>query len=103
MARNLERSRKQASAVLPITAETVGKLTEQEIDVFDLFLARFGKLQDFLVSKLFRSVALASLEDIHSDVSILDMLGPVRTIERCAVAPGWPPIKARGERFGHSK
>jgi hypothetical protein len=101
MARNLERSRKQASAVLPITAETVGKLTEQEIDVFDLFLARFGKLQDFLVSKLFRSVALASLEDIHSDVSILDMLRRMEKFGIIDSADSWLQLRLLRNAFAH--
>lgn len=101
MARNLERSRKQASAVLPITADTVDELTDEEIDVFDLFLARFGKLQDFLVSKLFRSVALASLEDIHADVSILDMLRRMEKFGIIDSADDWLQLRMLRNAFAH--
>ena len=40
----------------------------------DLYLGRFSKLQDFITSKLFRSIALASLEDTSQDISLIDTL-----------------------------
>lgn len=101
MARNLDRSRNQAAPALPVTAEEVSMLTDERIDIFDLFLARFGKLQDFLVSKLFRSAALASLEDIHADVSVLDMLRRMEKFGIIDSADSWLQLRMLRNAFAH--
>jgi len=74
MLHHLERSYHQVAAELPLQAEQINKLTDARIDRLDLYLGRFSKLQDFIVSKLFRSVAMASLEDTSQDVSLIDTL-----------------------------
>ena len=71
---HLERSYRKIAADLPLQGEQIRNLSDDQIDRLDLYLGRFGKLQDFIVSKLFRSVALASLEDTSQDVSLLDTL-----------------------------
>jgi hypothetical protein len=74
MLHHIERSYHQIATELPLQAELVQKLDDDQIDRLDLYLGRFSKLQDFIVSKLFRSVAVASLDDTHQDVSLLDTL-----------------------------
>jgi hypothetical protein len=74
MLSHLQRSYDQVAADLPLNPAGVNALSHEQIDRLDLYLARFGKLQDFLVSKLFRSVAMASLEDTSQDVSLIDSL-----------------------------
>jgi len=71
---HLDRSYRQIAPDLPLEGKQVRTLGEEQIDRLDLYLGRFGKLQDFIVSKLFRSVALASLEDTSQDVSLIDTL-----------------------------
>lgn len=71
---HLERSRTQIEGDLPLKAIQIRELRDEQIDRLDLFLGRFGKLQEFLVSKLFRSIAVSSLEDTSQDVSLLDNL-----------------------------
>lgn len=71
---HLERSYHQLDPIMPIGVEQVPRLSNEAIDKLDLYLSRFGKLQDFIVGKLFRALARASLEDISQDVSALDTL-----------------------------
>ncbi|MCF6237167.1 MAG: hypothetical protein L3J70_12490 [Gammaproteobacteria bacterium] len=59
------RSRQQIADDVPLQPEQVSQLDDAQIDRLDLYLARFSKLQDFITSKLFRFVALASLEDTN--------------------------------------
>jgi len=74
MLHHLERSYHQVTDELPLQLDHINKLTDAQIDRLDLYLGRFSKLQDFIVSKLFRSLALASLEDTSQDVSLIDTL-----------------------------
>ena len=71
---HLRRSHDQVGSRLPLDAEKVRKLSDEDIDQLDLYLSRFGKLQDFMVGKLFRALARASLEDTSQDISVLDTL-----------------------------
>ncbi|WP_303908715.1 hypothetical protein [Thiohalomonas denitrificans] len=101
MARNLERSREQAGRDLPVTPQDVSRLTDEQIDRLDLFLARFGKLHDFIVSKLSRSVALASLEDTSGDVSVLDMLRRMEKFGIVESADDWQQLRLLRNSFAH--
>ena len=74
MLHHLDRSYRQVASDLPLEGKQVRELGEEQIDRLDLYLARFGKLQDVIVSKLFRSVSLASLDDTSQDVSLIDTL-----------------------------
>ncbi|GAB4354832.1 MAG: hypothetical protein Kow0060_06200 [Methylohalobius crimeensis] len=44
---HLKRSYSQAATLLPLSSQQMAKLTDDEIDRLDLYLSRFGKLQDF--------------------------------------------------------
>jgi len=74
MHHHLERSHQQIVDDIPLQAGQVSQLSDEQIDRLDLYLGRFSKLQDFITSKLFRSVTLASLEDTSQDVSLIDTL-----------------------------
>ncbi len=74
MRHHLERSHQQIADDVPLQAGQVSQLNDDQIDRLDLYLGRFSKLQDFITSKLFRSVTLASLEDTSQDVSLIDTL-----------------------------
>ncbi len=74
MHHHLERSHHQITGDVPLQPGQVSKLNDDQIDRLDLYLGRFSKLQDFITSKLFRSVTLASLEDTSQDVSLIDTL-----------------------------
>jgi hypothetical protein len=63
MHHHLGRSHQQIADDMPLRPGQVSQLDDDRIDRLDLYLGRFSKLQDFITSKLFRSVALASLED----------------------------------------
>jgi len=101
MHHHLERSHQQITAQLPLQPEQISTLNEDQIDILDLYLARFGKLQDFMVSKLFRSVALAGLEDTSQDVSLLDTL---RRMEKYGIIQNlddWLEIRLLRNSFAH--
>lgn len=71
---HLDRSHQQIIDDIPLQSGKVAQLTDDQIDQLDLYLGRFSKLQDFITSKLFRSIALASLDDTSQDVSLIDTL-----------------------------
>ncbi len=74
MQHHLERSHQQISDDVLLQPGQVSQLDDAQIDRLDLYLGRFSKLQDFITSKLFRSVTLASLEDTSQDISLIDTL-----------------------------
>jgi hypothetical protein len=98
---HLERSHQQISELLPITKERVESLSNEEIDELDLYLSRFGKLQDFIASKLFRAIARASLEDTSRDVSLLDTLHRMEKFGVIESTDTWADIRLLRNAFAH--
>jgi len=93
MHHHLTRSRQQIAHDVPLQPEQVSQLDDAQIDRLDLYLGRFSKLQDFITSKLFRSVALASLEDTSQDVSLIDTLRRMEKYDIVHDFDGWLGIR----------
>ncbi|WP_163560594.1 hypothetical protein [Halomonas sp. NO4] len=98
---HLQRSWKAIQADLPVTAEQVSRLDDDTIDRLDLFLSRFGKLQDFMAGKLFRALARASLEDTAQDVSLMDTLNRMEKFGVLGSIDDWLEIRLLRNAFAH--
>lgn len=57
---------------LPLTGESVVKLSDNEVEHIDQIIYRFSKLQDAIGHKLFKSILIALDEDV-SDKSAIDV------------------------------
>ncbi len=101
MHHHLERSRQQIAGDVPLQPEQVSQLDDAQIDRLDLYLGRFSKLQDFITSKLFRSVALASLEDTSQDVSLIDILRRMEKYDIVHDFDDWLEIRLLGNSLTH--
>ena len=101
MAQHLERSWQAIQQDLPLSAEQVVALDDEAIDRLDLFLGRFGKLQDFMAGKLFRALARASLEDTSQDVSLLDTLNRMEKFGVLENLDDWLKIRLLRNAFAH--
>ncbi|MCG6658068.1 hypothetical protein HOP52_09905 [Halomonas campisalis] len=101
MAQYLERSWQAIQQDVPLSAEQVASLDDDAIDRLDLFLGRFGKLQDFMAGKLFRALARASLEDTSQDVSLLDTLNRMEKFGVLEHLDDWLQIRLLRNAFAH--
>jgi len=101
MHHHLERSRQQIAGDVPLQPEQISQLDDAQIDRLDLYLARLSKLQDFITSKLFRSVALASLEDTSQDVSLIDALRRMEKYDIIHDFDEWLGIRLLRNSFTH--
>lgn len=90
---NLRRSLDSVGKDIPLASKEISGLSNEQVDRIDLFLSRFGRLQDFMTTKLFRSLARASLEDMSGDVSLIDTIG---RMEKFGIIPSveeWVTIR----------
>lgn len=101
MHHHLERSHQQIANDIPLQSGEVPKLNDDQIDRLDLYLGRFSKLQDFITSKLFRSVTLASLEDTSQDVSLIDTLRRMEKYGIVSSLDDWMEIRLLRNSLTH--
>ena len=98
---HLQRSWENIQKDVPLTAEQVDWLGEEAIDRLDLFLSRFGKLQDFMAGKVFRSLSRAALEDSSQDVSVLDTLNRMEKFGVLMSVDAWLEVRLLRNAFAH--
>ncbi|MGM0534486.1 MAG: hypothetical protein ACQER5_00295 [Pseudomonadota bacterium] len=101
MHHHLQRSWEAIQGDLPMESARVSELDDDAIDRVDLFLSRFGKLQDFMASKLFRALARASLEDTDQDVSLLDTLNRMEKFGVLQTVDDWLEVRLLRNAFAH--
>ena len=101
MNNSFKRSLESVREDVPIASEEINGLSNEQIDRIDLYLSRFSKLQDFITTKLFRSLARASLEDTSQDVSLIDT---IRRMEKFGIIPSleeWITIRQLRKSITH--
>lgn len=101
MLHHLHRSWEAVQPDLPMQADGVRWLDDDAIDRLDLFLSRFGKLQDFMAGKLFRALARASLEDTGGDISLLDTLNRMEKFGVLLAVDDWLEVRQLRNAFAH--
>jgi len=95
------RSRRNLAGLLPLTANAVTNISVRDVDRIDLFLGRFAKLQDFLTTKLFRSLARAALEGVEQDVSVFDTLARMEKFGVIHSLEEWAMLRQLRNSFSH--
>ncbi|CAK0757365.1 conserved hypothetical protein [Gammaproteobacteria bacterium] len=95
------RSKRDLTGLLPLTAKAVTNIATYDIDRIDLFLSRFAKLQDFLTTKLFRSLARAALEGVDQDVSVFDTLTRMEKFGVISSLEEWVTLRQLRNSFSH--
>ncbi len=98
---HLSRSHTKAAPIIPLQTAAVSTLDNEQIDLLDLYLSRFGKLQDYMVSKVFRAIAKASLEDTSQDVSTLDTLNRMAKFGVITNLDAWLKARLLRNAFAH--
>ena len=98
---HLARSYRQIEPLIPLSSAQVSELDDAAIDILDLYLSRCGKLQDFMVGKLFRALARASLEDTSQDVSSLDTLNRMAKFGVVQNIDDWLKARLMRNAFAH--
>lgn len=101
MHHHLQRSWEAIQEDLPMDSSRVSALDDDAIDRIDLFLSRFGKLQDFMAGKLFRALSRASLEDTDQDVSLLDTLNRMEKFGVLQTVDDWLEVRLLRNAFAH--
>ena len=76
-------SSKKLDSIMPLDEKKYLNLTEDEIQVLDQFLFRFGKLQDAMGQKLFKIMLIFLSEDIEGKpfIDILNIMEKVSLID----------------------
>jgi len=85
---------------MPLTAEKYSRFTENEIEITDLFIFRFIKLQDTIGGKLFKQILEAN--DIDTDtLSNIDILNSIEKYEIIGNKDEWIELREIRNFFTH--
>ncbi|MCH8538856.1 MAG: hypothetical protein LAT66_13925 [Alkalimonas sp.] len=84
----------------PFTPETLGKLSQLELAIFDQFIVRFSKLQDAMGAKLLPAI----LELTHEEgelASFIDKLHRLEKIGALSSSNQWLKLREMRNQFAH--
>ena len=85
---------------MPLTAEKYSGFTENEIEIIDLFICRFIKLQDTIGGRLFKQILEAN--DIDTDtLSSVDILNGIEKYEIIDNKDEWIELREIRNFFTH--
>lgn len=95
LANNLKFSFKKINYISPFNKENLENITEDNKQLIDAFLFRFGKLQDLLGDKMFRLILVLETEHVGSMLDIINKMEKFYIIDS---ADEWVSIrKARND------
>jgi hypothetical protein len=83
----------------PLTTAFVRDATDEDKDLMDAFVHRYGKLQDMLGAQLFRSVLLLDLED--PPASMMDLVNAVAKRGIVDDLAEWAELRKTRNRLVH--
>lgn len=86
--------------MLPMTAVSLGGLTDDQVPHWDQFVLRFTKLQDAMGAQLFPA-ALVYLQEPYDDRPMLDKLHRLEKLGYLADAQDWQSWRAIRNSFAH--
>lgn len=85
---------------MPLTTEKYSRFTENEIEIIDLFIFRFIKLQDTIGGRLFKQILEAN--DIDTDtLSNIDILNSIEKYEIIGNKDEWVELREIRNFFTH--
>ena len=85
---------------MPLNQESYTKLTREDVRTIDQFLFRFGKLQDAIGKKLFKSILLYLGEEIE-DKSFIDILNRLEKLDLLSDSEGWFELRQIRNELAH--
>ena len=85
---------------MPLTAESIQKLSEEEIEHIDQYLYRFAKLQDVVGEKLFVSLLSFLGEDIRKS-SFIDIFNKLEQLEIVHNYDKWVELRLVRNELSH--
>jgi hypothetical protein len=87
-------------ALRPLTPEKLAALSAVDLAVFDQFVARFGKLQDTMGTKLLPAILEITKE--HGDLTaFIDKLNRLEKIGAIPSAEQWLKLREMRNQFAH--
>lgn len=84
----------------PLRGDTLAGLDDEQVQVLDQFILRFGKLQDAMGSRLFPAI-LRFLNEPFEDRPLLDKLGRLEKLGYMNDAGRWPMLRTLRNNFAH--
>ena len=86
--------------LLPITLQSFGELTPEEISFTDQLIYRFSKLQDLLGSKLFRLILIGLGEEV-ANVPFIDLLNKLEKLQLIKSKDQWLNLRELRNQISH--
>jgi hypothetical protein len=96
----LETACTQMTPYLPLKAEQISTLTVEQLNMMEMLLSRFGKLQDTLGAKLF-PLLLQLSEEGEYDLSFLDKLHHLEKLRLLSSAKWWLKLRDLRNHLSH--
>lgn len=96
----LNRAYSKMQSFMPLTAKSIQKLTEDEIEHIDQYLYRFAKLQDVIGEKIFPALLSFLGEDI-SKSSFIDIFNRLEQLEIVSDYDRWVKLRLVRNELSH--
>ena len=96
----LEEAYGDMTKFVPLNQEAYAKLSRGQVRIIDQYLFRFGKLQDAIGKKLFKSILIYLGEDIE-DKSFIDMLNRLEKLNLLSDSEGWFELRQIRNELAH--
>jgi hypothetical protein len=77
---------------VPVTAQKIKQLTNEELSFFELYASRFSKLQDFMGANLFTAL-LESVGEQTETLTFIDKLNKLEKLQIITSADEWKKIR----------
>jgi hypothetical protein len=90
----------QLEAKKPITAQTIQHLSDNDLAIFDQFIARFSKLQDVMGAKLLPAV----IELTHEEGELTTFIDKLNRLEKTGAIVStdqWLALREMRNQFSH--
>ncbi|CAN5291461.1 hypothetical protein BH10PSE19_BH10PSE19_15700 [soil metagenome] len=99
-AKRLRYAIKQLKNKIPVSAETIADLPDEDVPIFELYASRFSKLQDFMGASLFPAVLEASGEQTE-EMTFLDKLHKLEKLNLIPSTAGWMSMRQVRNSLAH--
>ena len=92
---------KEADAWLPLNAETMERLTKEQLRVLDQLAYRFTKLQDTMGQKVLPTILELAQEPIASDATFAEKLNWLERMGALPSADEWKKLRVARNAIAH--
>jgi hypothetical protein len=98
--RRLRYAMSQLKNKVPVSRDTIANMTDEEMPIFELYISRFAKLQDFMGATLFDAVLEAGGEQIDR-MTFIDKLHKLEKLELIPDATKWKDMRDLRNHLAH--